>query len=818
MGEQIQGKNEGDTPGGEVIGVLPLRNSVLFPHAVMPISVGRRKTLALIENALEKDLPICVVSQMDAAVDDPAPEDLYEHATVARILKAIRVGGGNINLIIQGMQRARVERFTQLEPFLSAEVVRLADTPEEGIEVEAMSRNLALQFRKLVEIHPNLSGDISELTLPEDEPDRLADLVASVLPIPVSEKMKLLPITSLHERLETITSRVAREVQVTELGSQIQSRVMDEVGKTQRQFYLREQLKAIQRELGDGDDRTREVDEFRQRIDEAKLPDDVKEVAERELDRLSAMSPASAEFTVARTYLDWLVSLPWTKATEDKIDLRESRTILDEDHYDLEKVKDRILEYLAVRKRKPDLKGPILCLVGPPGTGKTSLGRSIAKAMGRKFVRASLGGVRDEAEIRGHRRTYVAALPGRIIQGLKKAGTKNPVFVLDEIDKLGSDFRGDPSSALLEVLDPEQNHQFSDHYLEVAYDLSQVFFICTANVLDTIPPALRDRMEVLYLPGYTEEEKLTIAKKHLIPRQIEANGLKPEDLDLSDESVSRVIADYTREAGLRNLEREIASLCRKVARRLVELEADTGSATPLVMTPDEVSKMLGPAKFYREVIERADRPGVAIGMAWTQAGGDILFIEATRMPGRGKMIITGRLGDVMKESAQAALSWVRSNASRFGISAEQFEKHDLHVHVPAGAIPKDGPSAGVTLAVALLSLLTGRPTKPMLAMTGEITLRGKVLPVGGIKEKVLAARRAGITHVILPSRNEKDLDDIQPELRQTMTFHFIEELDEALRITLGEDVVRDVVGIEAAVDVAGQVEVIGSSTVEDRPS
>ncbi|MFN7965818.1 MAG: endopeptidase La [Acidobacteriota bacterium] len=818
MGEQIQGKVEGATPSGEVIGVLPLRNSVLFPHAVMPISVGRRKTLALIENALEKDVPICVVSQKDAAVDDPAPEDLYEQATVARILKAIRVGGGNINLIIQGMQRARVERFTQLEPFLAAEVVRLADTPEEGIEVEAMSRNLALQFRKLVEIHPNLSGDISELTLPEDEPDRLADLVASVLPIPVSEKMKLLPITSLHERLETITSRVAREVQVTELGSQIQSRVMDEVGKTQRQFYLREQLKAIQRELGDGDDRTREVDEFRQRIDEAKLPDDVKEVAERELDRLSAMSPASAEFTVARTYLDWLVSLPWSKSTEDKIDLRESRTILDEEHYDLEKVKDRILEYLAVRKRKPDLKGPILCLVGPPGTGKTSLGRSIAKAMGRKFVRASLGGVRDEAEIRGHRRTYVAALPGRIIQGLKKAGTKNPVFVLDEIDKLGSDFRGDPSSALLEVLDPEQNHQFSDHYLEVPYDLSQVFFICTANVLDTIPPALRDRMEVLSLPGYTEEEKLTIAKQHLIPRQIEANGLKLEDLDLSDESVRRVIADYTREAGLRNLEREIASLCRKVVRRLVELEADTGSATPLTVTPEDVSKMLGPAKFYREVIERADRPGVAIGLAWTQAGGDILFIEATRMPGRGKMIITGRLGEVMKESAQAALSWVRSNASRFGIGGEQFEKHDLHVHVPAGAIPKDGPSAGVTLTVALLSLLTGRPTRPMMAMTGEITLRGKVLPVGGIKEKVLAARRAGINEVLLPTRNEKDLEDIQPELRDSMKFHFIEELDDALRLTLGDDVVRDVVGIEAAVDVAGQVEVIGSTSIEERPS
>jgi ATP-dependent Lon protease len=801
-------------PEGEVIGVLPLRNSVLFPHAVMPISVGRRKTLALIENALEKDLPICVVSQKDTAVDDPAPEDLYEFATVARILKAIRVGGGNINLIIQGTQRSRIARFTQLEPFLAAEVVRLADTRDEGIEIEAMARNLALQFRKLVEVHPNLSTDVSELSLPDDEPERLADLVGSVLPIPVSEKMKLLPITSLKERLETITERVTREIQVTELGSQIQSRVMDEVGKTQRQFYLREQMKAIQRELGEGDDRTREVEEFRQRIDEANLPAEVKEVAERELDRLSSMSPASAEFTVARTYLDWLVCLPWAKATEDKIDLRETRRILDEEHYDLERVKDRILEYLAVRKRKPDLKGPILCFVGPPGTGKTSLGRSIAKAMGRKFVRASLGGVRDEAEIRGHRRTYVAALPGRILQGLKKAGTRNPVFVLDEIDKLGSDFRGDPSSALLEVLDPEQNNQFSDHYLEVPFDLSQVFFICTANVLDTIPPALRDRMEVINLPGYTEEEKLSIARQHLLPRQIEANGLTSEDLELTDDAIRCVISDYTREAGLRNLEREMASLCRKVARQLVEQEADAGKASKQLVGPEDVGKLLGPAKFYREVIERADRPGVAIGLAWTQAGGDILFIEATRMPGRGKLIVTGRLGEVMKESAQAAMSWLRSNANRFGVAPEMFEKHDLHVHVPAGAIPKDGPSAGVTIATALLSLLSGRPTQPMLAMTGEITLRGKVLPVGGIKEKVLAARRAGVTRIILPHRNEKDLEDIQPELRKNVSFHFVEELDDALRLALGDDVVRELPDSDRPCEVEGKVEIVGSGSEE----
>ena len=795
------------TPNEDVLGVLPLRNSVLFPHAVMPISVGRRKTLALIESALERDMPVVVVSQKDAAVDDPGADDLYEYGTLARILKAIRVGGGNINLIIQGQERIRIKSFTQMEPFLAAEIDRLPTMQEGGIEVEAQARNLALQFRKLVEIHQSLSGEV-ELALPEDEPDRLADIISSVMPIPVSDKMELLPVVSLPERLTQLTMRVAREIQVTELGSQIQSRVMDEVGKTQKQFYLREQMKAIQRELGEGDDRAREVEEFKKKVEEAGLTPEAREIADRELDRLSQMSPASAEYTVSRTYLDWLTSLPWSKATEDHIDLKQAREILDEDHYDLEKIKDRILEYLAVRKRRPELKGPILCLVGPPGTGKTSLGRSIARAMGRKFVRVSLGGVRDEAEIRGHRRTYVAALPGRILQGLKRAGTRNPVFVLDEIDKLGADFRGDPSSALLEVLDPEQNNSFSDHYLEVPFDLSQVFFICTANVLDTIPPALRDRMEVLSLPGYTEEEKVEIARRHLIPRQVTENGLSGAMIEFANETIQRVIADYTREAGLRNLEREFASLCRKIARKLVE-EGEPDE--PFVIGPDDVPGYLGPPHFYRELAERADRPGVAIGLAWTQAGGDILFIEATKMPGRGKLMITGRLGEVMKESAQAALSWIRANSERFGISAEVFEKTDLHVHVPAGAIPKDGPSAGVTIDVALLSLLTGRPVRPQLAMTGEITLRGKVLPVGGIKEKVLAARRAGVTRVLLPKHNEKDLVDIQPELRKTLEFVFVEDLDHVIAEALGPNLIAPpfppAPPRERPLEVAGEVEV-----------
>jgi len=611
--------------------------------------------------------------------------------------------------------------------------------------------------------------------------------------------MKLLPITSLKDRLEAITSLVAREIQVSELGSRIQSQVMDEVGKTQRQFYLREQMKAIQKELGEADDRTREVDELREKIEEAAMPEEAAQVAARELDRLAAMSPASAEYTVARTYLDWLVNMPWSKATEDKIDLTRSRAQLDADHYDLEKVKDRILEYLAVRKRKPDIKGPILCFVGPPGVGKTSLGRSIATAMGREFIRVSLGGIRDEAEIRGHRRTYIGSLPGRIVQGLKKVGTRNPVVMLDEIDKLGADFRGDPASALLEVLDPEQNHTFSDHYLEVPFDLSQVFFITTANVLDTIPGPLMDRMEVLHLPGYSEEEKREIARRHLLPRQTSENGLGEFEVAFDDQALDRLIAEYTKEAGLRNLEREIASVCRKVSRRLVETEEGGDKPEfPVRVTAASIPEYCGPRKFYREVAERTARSGVSTGLAWTSTGGDILFIEATRMPGEGKVQITGRLGDVMRESVQASHSYLKSNAARFGLPREVFEKEDLHVHVPAGAVPKDGPSAGCALMVAILSLLLDRPVPHELAMTGEITLRGKVLPVGGIKEKVLAARRAGITRVILPQKNEKDLDDLPDHVKKAMRFHPVEEMDEVLRLTFGDDVFHPVGAIAPA--------------------
>jgi ATP-dependent Lon protease len=633
-----------------------------------------------------------------------------------------------------------------------------------------------------------MSGELSELAGSTEDPSRLADLIASSLLISVSEKMALLVKLNLRERLERLTEIVSREIEVTELGSKIQSKVMDEVGKSQRQYYLREQMKAIQKELGEDDGRANELNELRKAIDESGMPKEAREVADRELDRLSKMPPGSAEYTVSRTYLDWLVAVPWAKTTEDKIEIPNARQILDEDHYDLKDVKERILEYLAVRKLKNDLKGPILCFAGPPGVGKTSLGKSIARAMGRKFTRISLGGIRDEAEIRGHRRTYIGSLPGRIIQGLRRAGTRNPVFILDEIDKLGMDFRGDPSSALLEVLDPEQNNAFSDHYLEVPFDLSQVLFITTANVLDTIPPALRDRMEVLRLAGYSEEDKVEIARRHLTPRQVTEHGLTVENVVFEDDAVQRIITEYTSEAGVRNLEREIASICRKVARRLVE-DKPEGTAR---VTHDAVPDYLGPIKYYREVAERTDRSGVAIGLAWTQSGGDILFVEATRMRGRGKMLITGSLGDVMKESAQAALSWIRSNARRFGIEENVFDKNDLHIHVPAGAIPKDGPSAGVTLMTSLLSLILNKPVPSDLAMTGEITLRGKVLPVGGVKEKVLAAKRAGVKRVILPSRNEKDLIDLPPSVTEALTFCFVSEVDDLLKEVFGPDVLAPI--------------------------
>src|SRR5262245_47263353 len=627
----------------------------------MPISVGREKTLRLIDDAIKGQRPIAVVSQKDPSVDDPDFEGLYRYGTAARILKAIKIGGGNVNLIIQGVARIRVRRVIQTQPFLLAEAEKIDEVIELGIQVDALTRNLNTQFQRLVAIHPTLSGDLAELAASTESPSRLADLVASSLSISVAEKMALLVKFNLRERLERLTEIVAREIEVTELGSKIQSKVMDEVGKSQRQYYLREQMKAIQKELGEDDGGAGELAELQKAVEDAGMPKEAREVADRELDRLGKMPPGSAEYTVSRTYLDWLVAVPWSKTTEDKIDLPEARTILDEDHYDLKDIKERILEYLAVRKLKSDLKGPILCLVGPPGVGKTSLGRSIARAMGRKFTRISLGGIRDEAEVRGHRRTYIGSLPGRILQGLRRAGTKNPVFILDEIDKVGMDFRGDPSSALLEVLDPEQNNAFSDHYLEVPFDLSQVFFITTANVLDTIPPALRDRMEVLRIPGYSEEDKMEIAKRHLLPRQVTEHGLNDQQIEFADTAISKIVAEYTSEAGVRNLEREIASICRKVARKVVE-EKPEGKT---VITAETVEEYLGPIKHFREVAERTDRSGVAIGLAWTQSGGDILFVESTRMRGKGKVSVTGHLGDVMKESTQAALSYLRANAIRF---------------------------------------------------------------------------------------------------------------------------------------------------------
>jgi len=765
------------------IGVLPLRNSVLFPHAIMPISVGRRKTLNLLDDVVRDSKLIAVVSQRNPADDDPDPSDMYRVGTVARILKVVKLSGNNVNLIIQGLSRIRVDRFVSTEPFVKAAVTQLEEVVEQGVEMEAMVRSLVNQFQRLVQVSSNISSDLGEMVLSagSGEPARLSDLAASVLTIATEEKIGLLERNIVKDRIQKLVETVTRELELQEISSKIQSQVADEVGKTQRQYYLREQMKAIQRELGEDDERQAEIDDLRKKIEEAGMPDEVRKAADKELDRLMKMPPQAAEYTVARTYLDWLITLPWSVETDDKLDVPEAKQVLDEDHFDLEKVKDRILEYLAVRSLKKDMKGPILCFAGPPGVGKTSLGKSIARAMGRKFIRASLGGIRDEAEIRGHRRTYIGSLPGRIIQGIKRAGTNNPVFMLDEIDKVGTDFRGDPSSALLEVLDPEQNFAFSDHYLEVPFDLSKVFFICTANVLDTIPPALRDRMEILRLPGYTEEEKLEIAKAHLVPRQRGEHGLTEENIEFDEQAIRAVINSYTREAGVRNLDRELANLCRKVARSIVE-----GHEGKTEVNEDKVSELLGPVRFFRELSERTGRSGVAVGLAWTQVGGEILFVESSRMRGKGKVTITGRLGDVMKESALAALTWIRANATDLRIHESLFENSDFHIHIPAGAIPKDGPSAGVTLTCSLVSLLTDLPMPPEVAMTGEITLRGKVLPVGGVKEKVIAAKSAGIKRVILPTKNEKDLEDVSEPVRQALRFEFVDDIDDVLDLAFGD--------------------------------
>ena len=763
------------------IPVLPLRGTVAYPDLIVPLVVGRERSIRLIDEAMGRDRLIAILTQKNPDIEDPELEDLYTIGTVATIMKMVKMVDGSQRIVVQGLARFKLVEFTQREPHFRARILPIFEEYQKDIEIDAMYINLKNLYKKAVEIAPYLSSELSQIATKIENPGNLADLVASTINISVAERQEVLEKIDLKERLKKVTVMLNRELETLELSSKIQSHIKEGIDKTQREYYLREQLKAIQKELGESDERYTEIDELRRKMVEANMPPDVQKVTEKELDRLSKMSSMSAEYTVARTYLDWLVDLPWSYSTEDNLNIKDARRILNEDHYDLEKVKKRILEYLAVRKLKSDMRGPILCFVGPPGVGKTSLGKSIARALGRKFMRISLGGIRDEAEIRGHRRTYVGALPGRVIQGIKKAGSNNPVFMLDEVDKIGMDFRGDPSSALLEVLDPEQNWSFSDHYLEVPFDLSKVMFIATANILDPVPPALKDRMEVLELPGYTEEEKIMIAREFLIPKELGEHGLTADLVEFEEEALQIIVRSYTREAGVRNLEREIAAVCRAIAQEVAE-----GKTEKTVVKGEDVRKYLGPIKHYSEVAERTKYAGVATGLAWTPTGGDIIFIEATKMKGKGNPpLLTGQLGDVMKESAQAAWSYIRSKAQDFNIADEVFEKQDVHVHVPHGAIPKDGPSAGITMLVALVSLLTDRPVRNDVAMTGEITLRGLVLPVGGIKEKVLAARRAGITNLILPKMNEKDLEEVPESIKENMHFKFIERVDEAIDACMG---------------------------------
>jgi ATP-dependent Lon protease len=754
---------------------------VLFPNVILPILVGQEKTIRLVEEAVIGHRIIGVVALKTREVEDPRPEDFFPVGTAAVIAKMIKLPDGTINIMAQGLERIRLTEITHTDPYFRATIELQPDTGERDKEVEALMVNLRRLFQQVVELSPYLPPELAILALNIEE-GALADMIVSNLNLAVEEKQEILQIMEIKPRLRRVTEILTHQLEALELSQKIQTQVKAGMDKAQREYYLREQLKAIQEELGESDERTQEAEEIRRRIDETPLPDEVREVVLRELGRFSRMPPAAAEYSVVRTYLDWLIELPWLKSTEDRLDIPAAEQILNQDHYDLEKVKKRILEYLAVRKLKKDMKGPILCFVGPPGVGKTSLGHSIAAALGRKFIRMSLGGIRDEAEIRGHRRTYVGALPGRIIQGIRKAGSNNPVFMLDEVDKIGADFRGDPSSALLEVLDPEQNVSFSDHYLEISFDLSRVMFIATANILDPVPPALRDRMEILELPGYTESEKLQIAKRYLIPKELDAHGLTAAQLTITDDALRQIITAYTREAGVRNLEREIATICRAVAKEVSE-----GRTDPANVTVEDLHPLLGPIKFFSEVAERTAQPGVAIGLAWTPTGGDIIFVEATKMPGKGSLILTGHLGEVMKESAEAALSAVRSRSSALGLPEDFFLKQDIHVHVPAAAIPKDGPSAGITMYTALLSLVRGRPVQSGVAMTGEITLRGQVLQVGGIKEKALAAKRAGLTTVVLPDRNAKDLEDLPEEVRQGLEFKFINNVDEIPGIALAPE-------------------------------
>ena len=766
----------------DVLPVLPLRNSVLFPGSIIPIDVGRRKSVRLVEDAIAKERPVIgILTQRDARTEDPSSSDLYTVGCAARILKVIKLAKDNFSVILQGVSRFDVTGFDGNEPFLSAKVRAVPDPTTSDVELDALVMNLKDIAKRVVKLMDAVPKEAGALVDSVTEPGHLADLITSNLELEVAEKQDILETFDIKTRTRKVLQFLSRQLEVLKVRERINTQVQEEMGRNQREYVLRQQLKAIKEELGELDDGGGDLDEFGEKIAKAKMPEEAEKTAKKQFERLKGMQPSSAEYTVTRTYLEWLVELPWSISTEDHIELAEVRRCLDEDHYDLDKVKKRIVEYMAVRKLKDDKKGPILCLVGPPGVGKTSLGRSVARAIGRKFVRISLGGVRDEAEIRGHRRTYVGSLPGRIVQGIKKAGTNNPVFVLDEIDKLGHDFRGDPASALLEVLDPEQNSTFSDHYLEVTFDLSKVMFIATANQLDPIPWALRDRLEIIELPGYTRQEKKMIARAFLVPKQLEEHGLGHDKCEITDDAVFEVIDSYTREAGVRNLEREIGSTCRAVAVKVAEGNAKEHE----VIGVDEVREYLGPTKYVSEVADRTSEPGVATGLAWTAVGGDILFIEATKMPGKGKLTLTGQLGDVMKESVTAALSFVRSRAAALGLDPGNFlENVDLHVHVPAGSVPKDGPSAGVTMYTALVSLLTGHPVRPDVAMTGEITLRGNVLQIGGLKEKLLAAHRAGIKRVIIPERNVKDLIDVPDEVKKEIEIHSVKRMDEVLALAL----------------------------------
>ncbi len=793
----------------KVLPLLPLRGILVFPYMVIHLDVGREKSVQAIEEAMIQDRIIFLATQKEAQTDDPSEDDIYRIGTVAEVKQLLKLPGGTIRVLVEGIARARANRFISIEPYFQVEIEQYSEVFYKNSEIEALMRSLVYQFEQYVKLSKRIPPETVVSVVNLEEPGRLADIIASHLTLRIEDKQSILEAVGIVQRLEKLCAIVAKELEIVELERKINVRVRKQMEKTQKEYYLREQIKAIQRELGEKDERMAEGEELREKIAEAKLPKEVEEKALKEVERLEKMPPMAAEATVVRNYLDWLLSLPWSKGTRDRLDMKTAEVILEEDHYGLKNVKERILEYLAIRKLAKKMKGPIICFVGPPGVGKTSLGRSIARALERKFIRMSLGGVRDEAEIRGHRRTYVGAMPGRIIQGMRQAGFKNPVFLLDEVDKMSMDFRGDPSSALLEVLDPEQNNSFSDHYIEAPFDLSNVMFITTANVQHNIPRPLLDRMEVIYLSGYTEEEKLQIAIRYLVPKQIKENGLNKTTLKISENAIRKIIRQYTRESGVRNLERQIAKICRKTARQVV-----TYKSKKIHVTTQNLNQFLGPPQFRYGVAERDDQVGVATGLAWTEVGGDTLAIEVTVYKGNGKLTLTGKLGDVMKESAQASYSYIRGKSAEFGLDESFFDQQDIHIHIPEGAIPKDGPSAGITMASALASVVTGIKVRHDVAMTGEITLRGRILPVGGIKEKVLAAHRAGIKNLILPIDNKKDMEEIPRKIKDKINFILVEHMDQVLEAALtGKD--YHTMGISATTPMIPQPSAYQSAVINE---